>query len=88
MYMPGTVQQIMPNSYCHYDIQDFSWKSRRERPLGKPGVDGRTDSLDSAGSGKGSAMGSCEHGNETSGTINGGEFFDQLRNYQILRGVL
>jgi hypothetical protein len=29
--------------------------------------------------------GSCEHGNESSGSINGGEFPDQLRDYQLLK---
>jgi hypothetical protein len=32
--------------------------------------------LDSSGSGEGPVAGSCEHGNEPSGSIKGGEFFD------------
>jgi hypothetical protein len=28
---------------------------------------------------------SCEHGNEPSGSINGGEFIDQLSSYQLLK---
>jgi hypothetical protein len=29
-------------------------------------------------------VGFCEHGNEPSGTINGGEFLDQLSDYELL----
>jgi hypothetical protein len=29
--------------------------------------------------------GSCENGNEPSGSIKGGEFLDQLRGYKILK---
>jgi hypothetical protein len=32
--------------------------------------------LDASGSGQGSVAGSCEHGNEPSGTIKGGKFLD------------
>jgi hypothetical protein len=32
--------------------------------------------LDSAGSVSGEVAGSCEHGNEPSGSIKGGEFFE------------
>jgi hypothetical protein len=34
--------------------------------------------LDPLGSGQGLVAGSCEHDNETSGSIQGGEFLDQL----------
>jgi hypothetical protein len=34
--------------------------------------------LDSSGSGQGLLMVSCEHGNEPSGYMKGGEFLDQL----------
>jgi len=30
-------------------------------------------------------VGSCEHGNEPSGSIKDGEFFDQLSDYQLLK---
>jgi hypothetical protein len=36
--------------------------------------------LESHGSGQGPVLGYCEHGNEPSGSIKGGEF-DQLRDY-------
>jgi hypothetical protein len=32
-------------------------------------------------------MGSCEHGNEPSGSIKGGEFLDYLSDYYILKMV-
>jgi hypothetical protein len=32
--------------------------------------------LDSTGSGWGPVVGCCEHGNEPSGSVRGGEFFD------------
>jgi hypothetical protein len=35
--------------------------------------------LDSSGSGQGLVAGSCEHGNEPSGSIKGGEFLHYLR---------
>jgi hypothetical protein len=35
-----------------------------------------TCGLDASGSGQGSAVGSCEHGNELSGSIKGREFLD------------
>jgi hypothetical protein len=41
--------------------------------------------LHSSGSEEGPVAGSCEHGNETSGSINGGEFLDQLSNYKLLK---
>jgi len=33
----------------------------------------------------GSETGSCEHGNEPSGSIKSGEFLDQLNDYQLLK---
>jgi hypothetical protein len=30
-------------------------------------------------------MGSCEYDNETSGSVNGGEFLDQLSDCQLLK---
>jgi hypothetical protein len=35
----------------------------------------------------GTSCGSCEHGNESSRSINGGTFIDQVRDYQLLRKV-
>jgi len=35
-----------------------------------------SNGLDSSGSGKGPVAGSCEQGNEPSGSIKGGEFVD------------
>jgi hypothetical protein len=40
--------------------------------------------LDSSGSGYRQVVGSCEYGNESSGSIKGREFLDQLSDYQIL----
>jgi hypothetical protein len=40
--------------------------------------------LDSCGTGKGKAVGPYEHGNEPSGFTKGGEFLNQLSNYQLL----
>jgi hypothetical protein len=40
--------------------------------------------LDSSGSEQGLVTASCEHGNEPLGSIRGGEFTDQLRDYQFL----
>jgi hypothetical protein len=37
--------------------------------------------LDSSDSGYGPAAGSCEHGNEPSGSIKGREFLDYLNEY-------
>jgi hypothetical protein len=34
--------------------------------------------LDASGSGQGPVAGCCEHGNEPSGSIKGGEFLDSL----------
>jgi hypothetical protein len=36
--------------------------------------------LDGAGSGKGKVAGTCEYGNELSGSVKRGEFLDQLQN--------
>jgi hypothetical protein len=44
--------------------------------------------LDSPGPGLGPVAGSCEHDNETSGSIKGGEFLDQLSDYQFLKRIL
>jgi hypothetical protein len=44
--------------------------------------------LDSRGSGRGSVSDSCEHGNELSGSINGGQFLGQLRKYEPSRIAL
>jgi hypothetical protein len=41
--------------------------------------------VDSSGSGEGPLADCCEHGNETSGSIKGGEFLDYLSDYQLLR---
>jgi hypothetical protein len=41
--------------------------------------------VDSSGSGKRPVAGSCEHGNETSGSIRSGEFLDQLGDYKLVR---
>jgi hypothetical protein len=38
--------------------------------------------------GKGPSTGSCEHGNEASDFIEGGEFLNQLRDYQLIRVLL
>jgi hypothetical protein len=40
--------------------------------------------LYSCGFGSGQAVGFCEHGNETSGSIKCGEFVDWLGNFQLL----
>jgi hypothetical protein len=37
--------------------------------------------LKSSGSGRGAVAVSCEHGNEPSGFVIGGEFFDQINDY-------
>jgi len=37
--------------------------------------------LDASGSGQETVAGSCEHSNEPSGSIKGGEFLDQVSNY-------
>jgi hypothetical protein len=42
------------------DLKEIGWKG----------------GLHSSGSGKGKVVGSCEHGNEPSGSIKGGEFLD------------
>jgi len=41
--------------------------------------------LEIPGSRKGPVTGSCENGNETSGSSKGGEFFDLLSDYQLLK---
>ena len=41
--------------------------------------------LDRAGSGYGQVVGTCERGNEPSGSIKCGEFLDQLRIGQLLK---
>jgi len=41
--------------------------------------------LDLSGTRYWPVAGSCEHGNEISSSIKGGEFFDSLSNCQILR---
>jgi hypothetical protein len=58
--------------------------------LEDPGIDGRITvecmwgsrvgkcGLDSCDSGQGPIEGCCEHGNELSGSLNGGDFVDQL----------
>jgi hypothetical protein len=56
-------------------------KSDGKGPLGNLGVDGKIGSLGRCGlylssSGYGPMAGSCEHGNEPSGSIKGGEFLD------------
>jgi hypothetical protein len=44
--------------------------------------------LDSSGSGYGPVAGSCEHGNEPSGSIKVGEFLDYLNFYWLSRMTL
>jgi hypothetical protein len=66
-------------------------KPEGKRPLGRPrhrwedniGMDlmeivggRRRCGLDASGSGLGAVVGSCEHGNESSGSIKGGEFLE------------
>ena len=41
--------------------------------------------LDRAGSGQGQLAGTCEYGNEHSGSIKCGEFLDQLQNGYLLK---
>jgi hypothetical protein len=41
--------------------------------------------LDLAGSAQRLVAGSCEHDNEPSGSMKGGDFLDYLRNYQHLK---
>jgi hypothetical protein len=41
----------------------------------------RESGLDACGSGKGPVAGSCEHGNELSDSMKGGEFLDWLNHY-------
>jgi len=43
--------------------------------------------VDSSVSKQGPVAGSCEHDNELSGTIKGGEFLGQLSDYQCLKKV-
>jgi hypothetical protein len=44
--------------------------------------------MHSAGSLYGPVVGSCEHGNEPSGSMKGGEFLDQINDYQFLKKEL
>jgi hypothetical protein len=41
--------------------------------------------LDASGSGQGTVLRSCEHGNEPSSSIKGGEFIDSLSACQLLK---
>jgi hypothetical protein len=41
--------------------------------------------LDSSGSGQGPVAGPCENGNESSGSIKGGEFLDYLSDSWLLK---
>jgi hypothetical protein len=41
--------------------------------------------LDLSGSEQGQVVGSCEHGNEPSAYIQGGEFLDQLSDWYLLK---
>jgi len=41
--------------------------------------------LDTSGSGLGPVAGCCEHGNEPSGSVKGGELLDWLRDCQLLK---
>jgi hypothetical protein len=41
--------------------------------------------LDACGSGYGPVAGSCEHGNDISGSLRGGEFLEYLSDYQLLK---
>lgn len=40
--------------------------------------------MDTSGSGQEPGAGSCEYGNETSGSLKGKELFDQLSDHQLL----
>jgi hypothetical protein len=44
--------------------------------------------MNSSGSGQGPVADCCEHGDEPSGSIKGGEFLDQLRNHELSRMML
>jgi hypothetical protein len=44
----------------------------------------RNTGLDSSSSGQRPVVGFSEHGNEPSGSIKGGEFLDNLREYELL----
>lgn len=48
--------------------------------------EGRGCRLDYCGKGQGPVAGLCEHGNEPFDAIKGGEFLEQLTDYEILRG--
>ena len=76
----------------------FRWGNLRERDhLGDPDVDGRIIlrwifekwvgryGLDLSGSGEGQVAGTCECGNEHSGSIKCGEFFYQPKTRKLLR---
>jgi hypothetical protein len=43
--------------------------------------------LDSSGSGQGPVAGCCEHGNETSGSIKGGEFLLSAQQLSACQGI-
>jgi hypothetical protein len=71
-------------------------KRERKKPLGRPRhiwmiilrwiLNELSDcDLDLSGSGYGPAAGSCEHGNEHSRSIKGGEFLDYLSDYWLLK---
>ena len=72
-------------------IQGFGGKHEGKRHLKDPGVDGRiilkwifeksvgVHELDRSGSGQGEVMGSCEYGNECSGSIKRGKFLGWVR---------
>jgi len=45
----------------------------------------RVFGLNSAGSGWSPVAGSCEHGNEPSGSVKGDGVLDQLNDYQLLK---
>jgi hypothetical protein len=49
-----------------------------EETVGKSG-------LDASGSGQGPVAGCCKHDNESSASIRGGKFLDQLSDYQLLK---
>jgi hypothetical protein len=54
----------LEDNIIRMDLRDIVWES----------------GLDSSGSGQGPMLGPCEHDNETSGSIKGGEFLDGVSN--------
>jgi hypothetical protein len=78
-------------------IQNFGRKPERKRPFGIPrrrwednrmdvrNVRGGRCGVDASGSGWNPVTGCCEHGNEPSVSIKGGEFLDQLSEYFLLK---